>query len=108
MAKGRVGSGKAVIENGLADKVGGLAQAIQRAADMAGIGDDYKVIDRPRILSFEEQIQEMFVESKVDHFGESAGLESLINDLEWELKRLKSFNDPHGQYLILPYSLKVY
>ncbi len=108
VAKGRVWSGKAAIENGLADGEGGLAMAIQRAADMAGIGNDYKVIDRPRILSLEEQIQEMFVDSKLDYFGESAGLESLVTDLEWELKRLKAFNDPRGQYLILPYSLKVY
>jgi protease-4 len=108
VAKGRVWSGKAAIENGLADAEGGLAMAIQRAADMAGIGNDYKVIDRPRILTLEEQIQEMFVDSKMDYFGESVGLESLITDVQWELKRLKAFNDPHGQYLILPYSLKVY
>lgn len=108
VAKGRIWSGKAAVENGLADAVGGLAQAIRRAADMAGIGNDYKVIDRPRILTFEEQIQEMLVGSRADYFGNSTGMESFINDLEWELKRFKTFNDPHGQYLILPYSLKVY
>ena len=80
--------------------------AIQRAADMAGIGDDYKVIDRPRVLTLEEQIQEMLVGSKVDYFNGSAGLQSFVQDMEEELRRLKSFDDPHGQYAILPYSLK--
>ncbi len=108
VAKGRVWSGKAALQNGLADTEGGLMAAIQRAADMAGIGDDYKVIDRPRVLTLEEQIQEMLVGSKVDHFNGSAGLQSFVQDMEEELRRLKSFDDPHGQYAILPYSLKVY
>lgn len=108
VAKGRVWSGKAAVEIGLADFEGGLMHAVQKAADLAGIGDDYKIIDRPKILTFEEQIQEMLVDSKSDHFSGSTGIQALVQDMEEEFKRLKSFNDPHGQYLILPYSLKVY
>ena len=48
LAKGRVWSGKAALELGLADQAGGLMDAMQRAADLAGIGDSYQLIKRPR------------------------------------------------------------
>lgn len=108
-AQGRVWSGLAARELGLVDEIGGLSTAIQRAADLAGIGDDFRLIEWPRRLSLEEQIETLLlgvsaVRPPVLHDGT---LLQAWQDLADEVRRLNFLNDPHGQYAILPYSLKI-
>jgi len=43
IAQGRVWSGRAARERNLVDRLGGLQDAIQRAAELAGVQDDYQV-----------------------------------------------------------------
>jgi protease-4 len=108
-AKGRVWSGLKAIELGLVDDAGGLMPAVQRAADLAGIGDDFKLIERPRPLTLEEKIAEILMDSGMakaesPHAG---SLQAAWKDVQAEVKRLGQLNDPNGQYAILPYSLKI-
>jgi protease-4 len=108
-AKGRVWSGLAAEKLGLVDATGGLSTAIQRAADLAGIGDDYRLIERPRRLTLEEQIEDLFLGmgAFTRPAASTSPLKQAWDELEGELKRLSLLNDPHGQYAILPYSLKI-
>jgi len=43
LADGRVFTGRQALEKGLVDELGNLRDSIQRAADLAGIGDSYEV-----------------------------------------------------------------
>lgn len=108
-AKGRVWSGLAAEQLGLVDATGGLSTAIQRAADLAGIGDDYRLIERPRRMTLEEQIEDLFMGAGAITRPATnvSPLMQAWQDLEEELTRLSLLNDRYGQYAILPYSLKI-
>jgi protease IV len=60
VAQGRDWSGVAALENRLVDRLGGLEDAIAHAADLAGIGNDFTLVDRPRPRTLEEVITEAF------------------------------------------------
>ena len=47
VARGRIWSGEQAKRLGLVDRIGGLQHAIERAAERAGLGDDYEVIHLP-------------------------------------------------------------
>jgi protease-4 len=108
-AKGRVWSGLAAEKLGLVDATGGLSAAIQRAADLAGIGSDYRLIERPRRLTIEEQLEELFMTVGASSRPPRAtgALQEAWSDVASEIRRLSLLNDPYGQYAILPYSLTI-
>jgi protease-4 len=108
-ARGRVWSGQAALDNGLVDETGGLMTAVRRAADLAGIGDDYRLIERPGRLTFEERIQKLLLTAGLKWQGAAPDgpLYEAWRDLETEARRLMQLNDPHGQYLMAPYALKI-
>lgn len=109
VAGGRVWSGLAALENGLADEDGGLMAAVQRAADLASIGDDYTIVERPRRMTFEEQLEKFLTYSGITRLStrKQGVLEQAWMDVRAEVERLGLLNDPLGQYAILPYSLKI-
>lgn len=43
LADGRIFTGRQALENGLVDEMGNLRDSLQKAADLAGIGDSYEV-----------------------------------------------------------------
>lgn len=111
VAQGRIWSGPAAMERGLADAVGGLEGAIQRAADLAGIGDEYEILERPRGRSLEEAIAESLADLRSRPVGAGAGPASIWEQLRGQAEQywrfLSSLNDPYGVYAILPYSLRI-
>ncbi|MEX0320668.1 MAG: signal peptide peptidase SppA [Puniceicoccaceae bacterium] len=107
VAGGRVWSGKSALEIGLVDELGGLMDAVKRAADTAGIGDDYDIIERPRPLSFEEKLEEILVGAGLADPLPRSEIRTLFRDVEQEVTRLSMLNDPYGLYAVLPYSLKI-
>ncbi len=110
LAKGRIWSGAAALQNGLVDREGGLREAMRRAADLAGIGDDYEVVERPQRRTLEEVISDLFLQArgvvpvKSARGDVWARLESSMKS-EWE--RFQALNDPYGIYAIMPYSLYI-
>jgi protease-4 len=110
-AKGRVWSGLAALDLGLVDELGGLMAAVQRSADLAGIGNDFSVIERPRRLTIEERIQKYLLSAGLSRYQGNPSapghLQQAWRDLQDEVRRLGQLDDPHGQYLMLPYSLKI-
>lgn len=56
IAKGRVWSGKQALEIGLVDQIGGVQDAIDYAAEQAGLDDDYELASYPKRKDKWEQI----------------------------------------------------
>lgn len=55
LADGRIWSGSQAVENGLADHIGGLTQAIDRAASIAGI-TQYRLVSYPKPMTLSQWI----------------------------------------------------
>lgn len=60
VAQGRVWTGVDAQTRGLVDRIGGLEEAIAFAADRAGLGDAYTLVERPAAETLEESIQRLF------------------------------------------------
>ena len=107
IARGHVWSGRAAMNNGLVDEFGGLRAAVSRAADLAGIGNDFQILELPEPSTFEERIQDLFVGSQATARASArpAPVADFVRELQEQVLNLSLLNDPHGQYAILPYSL---
>ncbi|MFN5169647.1 MAG: signal peptide peptidase SppA [Cyclobacteriaceae bacterium] len=102
IASGRVWSGEQALANGLADVEGGLARAIELAADQVGVGSDYKVRYYPK----PKTILEIWFSNLEENTSEKAMREKLGAAyplyLEWQrLEQLK------GNQARLPFTLRV-
>jgi len=65
VAQGRVWTGQKAVSKGLVDELGGLQDAIQLAADLAEVGDNYKEVTYPKIKKeiWEEILGEINLQS---------------------------------------------
>jgi len=105
MAQGRIWTGQQAMEMGLVDQLGSLNDAINAAAELAGI-NDYGVIYPARILSpYEQFLQELSQNFSVAlrHFGINSSLYKMLaikaQPILTPLKHISTFNDPKGIYL---------
>ena len=105
IGQGQIWTGTEAYANGLVDEIGSLDDAIDHAASLAGIEDDfgYKVIETE--LSASEQLAVDFLSSKAGRaFADTAqGRQPSATDrvramIERALTPLISFNDPRGSY----------
>ncbi|MCK4561752.1 MAG: signal peptide peptidase SppA [Flavobacteriaceae bacterium] len=102
IAQGRVWTGKEALENGLVDELGSLEDAINIAADLAGV-ETYKVRNYP---SYEKDLKDIFK-------GPFASIKASI--LEDELgienyqiyKSIKQFSELKGVQTRLPFLLEI-
>jgi len=81
LAGGRVYTGEQALKIGLVDKIGGLTDALDSAADRVGLGDDYEVYIVPKpseFAAFMDFLQALSGEDNGDEFemGVSARLQS--------------------------------
>lgn len=107
IAQGRVWSGSEAKKLGLVDEIGGLDAAVAFAAQKAGLGSNYKMVEYPRQKELMEAIQE-FVERIAPNNARSSGIAAKIAQrIDSELKMLKTFNDPQGIYARLPMNLGI-
>ncbi|MEO6569099.1 MAG: signal peptide peptidase SppA [Opitutaceae bacterium] len=112
IAQGRVWSGIAAKELGLVDEIGGLDAALGYAAQKAGLGTNYRIIEYPRKKDLAEAIQDLF--DKAMPGSASSGTRSgtlaskLVQRVEADLKMFKAFNDPQGLYARLPIDLAIH
>jgi protease-4 len=105
IAKGRIWTGQQAFEMGLVDQLGGLNDAIDAAAKLAGV-TDYSVFYPTRLLSpYEQFIQEISqnIALSLNRFEVNLGLPEILNSKAQSmidpLKHLTHFNDPRGIYL---------
>ena len=106
IAQGRVWSGAEAKNLGLVDELGGLDVAIKFAAEKAGLGSNYRLVEYPRQKELIEAIQEFFDETTKRHARSGLGAKVAAR-IEEELRTLAAFNDPHGIYARLPMSLNL-
>ncbi len=105
MAQGRVWVGTDALELGLVDEIGGLREAVDYAASLAGFVNksDYKVKTFPQPLSSAEQFMQMLTGEK-DAPSILAG--TPFEDFGKALKSLRE-NEPSKVYARLPYDIQI-
>ena len=104
LARGRVWSGAEALENGLVDRLGGMPEALELAAEMAGISS-YRLKSLPRYKSGLERLMD-------DLGGTQMGGEGWIEaelGAEWlqTLRELKNILRQEGIQARLPFTLKI-
>lgn len=103
LAQGRVWSGKKAVENGLADQLGGIQDALNAAAQAAGI-EEYNVMNYPQ---FEESLQALLQGVSVSILSRHP-LTGLIP--EKMQHTLESFTNPNSYTVfqaLLPFDLNI-
>jgi protease-4 len=104
IAQGRVWTGFEAKKNGLIDELGGLKDAIAKAAELASIST-WKLTHLPERQNFTEALAELFGEQRITPVSRGDWIGQITTRLENELQTLKSFNDPMGIYALLPFQL---
>ena len=102
IAGGRVWTGSQALELDLVDQIGGQLAAIDSAAQLAGVQDNYAVHKIEPQLSFSEELVRSFLESVSSHFksGSSSWLSPLIELFNLQKPDTSIFlSDPHHMYL---------
>ena len=105
IAEGKIWTGTQALNNGLVDQLGGLSQAIEEAANMAGL-DDYQVkyfrkTLTPLEMVFAElntKMQSFFSNQKIVNFN-SLTLRNVQSSIKKNMSMLHQLNDPNGEYL---------
>lgn len=107
IAQGRVWSGAEAKNLGLVDELGGLDAAVALAAEKAGVGGNYRLVEYPRKKEFAEALAEMFEKMAPNNARVGGLLGKITARVEQELKTIQSFNDPQGLYARLPVNLAI-
>ncbi|MCH6572041.1 MAG: signal peptide peptidase SppA [Proteobacteria bacterium] len=104
LAQGRVWSGIDAYNLGLVDELGDLAQALDSAAELAGL-DEYSVKYIERELSFEESLvlrlygaAQAVVPARAGSRGWSEPFKQVAAAVQRNFESLANFNDPRGMY----------
>lgn len=106
LAQGRVWSGEDAVKLGLVDELGGLQKAITVAAQQAGAGTNYDVVEYPKPKPFLEELGEA-LSGKEQPLARTGFAGRVMANLKAEWRWLSGFNDPQGVYARLPYELEL-
>lgn len=107
IAQGRVWSGAEAKNLGLIDELGGLDAAIAFAAQEAGVGGNYRLVEYPRKKEFAEALAEMLEKMTPRNARAQGLLARIVSRVEAELRTIEAFNDPQGVYARLPADLAI-
>ncbi|SET50260.1 signal peptide peptidase SppA [Thalassotalea agarivorans] len=105
IAQGRVWSGKQAHALGLVDELGSINDAIEAAAQLAGVEQyDTKLIEQ-ELSPTDKFLQDMFGQAFVYLAGEqtvanTSDIDFMLNALMQQANELKQLNDPQGAYTI--------
>lgn len=102
IGQGRVWSGAQAVEIGLVDRLGGIEDAVEAAAQKAGL-EEYRIVRYPAIKqpfesllsSGKDQIQSWYGRTQFGPFYD-------------QYQRIKSLVDQRGVLALMPYSIEVY
>ncbi len=107
IAQGRVWSGKTSQELGLVDELGGLEQAITKAATLADLGDDWRLQEYPEPTEW-QRFFSLFQSTTGNSAEATDGLtQQLVRLLGDNLTLVQTLNDPRGLYMRLPFTLVI-
>lgn len=104
IAEGRVWSGVRAHQLGLVDELGGLGPAIARAAELAGLGEDYDLREIPGERTFDNLLEQLLAapEPEPPLAGKGA-LRRVARSVEAEWRRWETLSDPRHAYTQLPW-----
>lgn len=110
LAKGRVWMGRQALELGLVDRAGSLQDAIAFAADRAGIGDDYRIEEKPARRTFEDILADLmspgaFWAARLT--GGRGPLSRELRALEAQLEFFRLLDDPRGLHALDPRFVRI-
>ena len=102
IAQGRVWAGKTAGELGLIDKFGNLQNAVESAAELAGIEEYDTIYIKQELTAREKLIQRLnqFLVKASNRFQDRAAhpLFELYSDVSESLQQMMTLNDPRGIY----------
>ncbi len=106
IASGRVWTGIDALEVGLVDQIGGLDNAINEAAALAGLGENWRLVEMPE-ESEKNKFFRMIMEGgrKRKPLSSHDPLSGIMRLMREEWNALSAFNDPQGIYARLPLDL---
>jgi protease-4 len=108
IAQGRVWSGAEAKKIGLVDELGGLDTAIKFAAEKAGLGRNYRIVEFPQKKEFAEAVTELMERlSPEARTGSDGVVAEITRRFQKEVAALKNFNDPQGIYARMPLELSI-
>lgn len=106
LAQGRVWSGQAALDLGLVDELGGVNDAIATAADLAELGDDWRLQEYPEPSEW-QQFLRTFLSAEAAQPQAHDPLTTQVLQFVDDTQLLRALNDPRGVYLLMPYRLVV-
>ncbi len=107
IAGGRIWSGLRAVDIGLVDELGGLEEAIEKAANLADLEKDYRIEEYPRYKSLEESLAELFDPQKGKRFANLDPINRQLEEFRKEVLEVRHFNDPRQIYARLPFFLNL-
>lgn len=105
IAEGRVWSGRQAKQLGLVDELGGLEMALQEAAKLAKLGNDWRLEEYPKTRSLEERLLGNL--AAIRTHDQTDPFVAEYKKFREELKILTTLNDPLNLYVRLPYNLEI-
>ncbi|MBD0334536.1 MAG: signal peptide peptidase SppA [Cyanobacteria bacterium Co-bin13] len=103
IAQGRVWSGQAAKNLGLVDELGGLERAIEVAAEMSELGEDWRLQEYPRGDEWSRFFANFFESAKAQR---QDPLTAQLENLKHDIRLIQQLNDPRGIYALMPYQIK--
>lgn len=106
LAQGRVWSGQAALDLGLVDELGGVNDAIATAAELADLGDDWRLQEYPEPSEW-QQFLRTFLSAEAAQTQAHDPLTAQVLQFVDDAQLLRALNDPRGVYLLMPYRFVV-
>lgn len=106
LAQGRVWSGQAALDLGLVDELGGVNDAIATAAELAELGDDWRLQEYPEPGEW-QQFLRTFLSTEAAQTEAHDPLTTQVLQFVDDTQLLRALNDPRGVYMLMPYRFVV-
>jgi protease-4 len=99
IAQGRVWTGEKALSIGLVDEIGGLETAVQYAAKVAKLGEDWSIEEFPAAKTWEEELVSRFFQSYLPPMAKTDDpIDRQWRNLQKELALFRTLNDPQNVY----------
>ncbi|TVQ05918.1 MAG: signal peptide peptidase SppA [Leptolyngbya sp. DLM2.Bin27] len=106
LAQGRVWSGQAALDLGLVDELGGVNHALSTAAELADLGEDWRLREYPELGEWQWFLRSFF-STEAARATAYDPLTAQVLQFVDETQLIRSLNDPRGIYALMPYRLMV-
>jgi protease IV len=106
IAQGRVWSGKSAQSLGLVDELGGLDRAIEIAAELTELEDNWRLQEYPAGDEW-QRFFKVFMGTEAQTSAPTDPLTQQVLYFFEEANLIRSLNDPRDIYMLMPYTIRV-